>query len=92
VYQDFASFVRTYPTRWADVRASRVNNVDAGMFKNFQIRERMKLQYRFEVFNAFNHVRFAAPDTNPGSATFGRITPNQQNQPRQVQMALKLTF
>jgi hypothetical protein len=92
VYQDFASFVRTYPTRWADVRASRVNNVDAGMFKNFQIRERLKLQYRFEVFNAFNHVRFAAPDTNPGAATFGRITPNQQNQPRQVQMALKLTF
>jgi hypothetical protein len=92
VYQDFATFVRTYPTRWGDVRASRVNNLDAGLFKNFQIRERIKLQYRFEAFNVFNHVRFPAPDTNPGSATFGRVTLNQQNQPRQVQMALKLTF
>jgi hypothetical protein len=92
VYQDFASFVRTYPTRWGDVRASRVNTVDAGMFKNFQIDERVRLQYRFEAFNVFNHVRFPAPDTNPASATFGRITLNQQNQPRQVQMALKLSF
>jgi len=92
VYQDFATFVRTYPTRWGDVRASRVNNLDGGIFKNFQIRERIKLQYRFEAFNVFNHVRFPAPDTNPGNATFGRVTPTEENQPRQVQMALKLSF
>jgi hypothetical protein len=92
VYQDFAGFVRTYPTRWGDVRASRVDNVDGGIYKNFRLRDRLKLQYRFEAFNLFNHVRFPAPDTNPGGATFGRITPNQQNQPRQVQMALKLSF
>jgi hypothetical protein len=92
VYQDFATFVRTYPTRWADVRASRVNNFDGGIFKNFKIHERFRLQYRFEAFNAFNHVRFPAPDTNPGAATFGRVTPTEENQPRQIQMALKLYF
>src|SRR5258708_3403058 len=92
VYQDFATFIRTYPTRWAIVRASRVNNLDAGIFKNFKVRERFRLQYRFEAFNAFNHVRFPAPDTNPGAATFGRVTPTEQNQPRQIQMALKLYF
>jgi hypothetical protein len=92
VYQDFASYIRSYPTRWGDVRASRVNNVDAGIYKNFRISERFKLQYRFETFNLFNHVRFPAPQTNPGNAQFGEVTPDQQNQPRQVQMALKLYF
>ena len=92
VYQDFATFIRTYPTRWAIVRASRVNNLDGGIFKNFKIRERFRLQYRFEAFNAFNHVRFPAPDTNPGAATFGRVPKTEQNQPRQIQMALKLYF
>jgi hypothetical protein len=92
VYQDFGTYIRNYPTRWADVRASRVNNVDAGVFKNFQVSEKVRLQYRFETFNLFNHVRFPGPDTNPGSATFGVVSPNEQNQPRQIQMALKLTF
>jgi hypothetical protein len=92
VYQDFATFVRTYPTRWGNVRASRTNNLDAGIFKNFKIHEGLKLQYRFESFNTFNHARFAAPDTNPGSSTFGVVGASQQNAPRTIQMALKLSF
>jgi hypothetical protein len=92
VYQDFANFVQTFPTRWADVRASRVNNVDAGLRKNIQIVERMRLQLRFDIFNAFNHPRFGGPDTNPGSATFGRVTPSQQNQARSVELGARLSF
>ena len=92
VYQDFANFVQTFPTRWGDVRASRVNNVDAGLRKNFQIVERMKLQLRFDVFNAFNHPRFGAPDTNPGDSTFGRVTPSQQNQARSVEIGARMSF
>jgi hypothetical protein len=92
VYQDFAAFVRTYPTRWGNVRASRTNNVDAGIYKNFKVRELVKLQFRFETFNTFNHARFAAPDTNPASASFGVVSPSQQNTPRTIQMALKLYF
>jgi hypothetical protein len=92
VYQDFATFVRTYPTRWGSVRASRTNNLDAGIFKNFKLRETLRLQYRFETFNTFNHARFAAPDTNPASSTFGVVSASQQNAPRTIQMALKLSF
>ena len=69
VYQDFANYIRNYPTSWPDVRASRVNNLDAGIYKNFKIRERIKLQYRCEAYNVFNHVRFPAPDTNPNNAS-----------------------
>ena len=92
VYQDFATFVRTYPTRWGNVRASRTNNLDMGVYKNFRIRELVKLQFRFESFNTFNHPRFAAPNSDPTSSSFGIVAPSQQNAPRTVQMALKLSF
>ncbi len=92
VYQDFGNYVRTIPTRWANVRASRVNNLDAGIYKNFKIRETVKIQYRFETFNTFNHPRFAAPNANPTSGSFGRVDKTQQNNARLVQMALKITF
>ncbi len=92
VYQDFANYVQTYPTRWGDVRASRVNNVDAGLRKNLQIVERIRLQLRFDIFNAFNHPRFGAPDTNPSDSTFGRVTASQQNQARTVELGGRITF
>ena len=92
VYQDFANYVQTYPTRWNDVRASRVNNLDIGLYKNFFPVEKMKVQLRFDAFNAFNHPRFGAPDTNPSDSTFGRVTPAQQNQARTVELGARLSF
>jgi hypothetical protein len=92
VYQDFATYVRTIPTRWGDVRASRVNNVDAVIAKSFLVREKVRFQYRFETYNLFNHVRFGAPNADPTSANFGKVDPTEQNNARLVQMALKMTF
>jgi hypothetical protein len=92
VYKDFGTFVRRYPTRWGNVRNSRVNEVNLGVFKNFKITEQTKLQFRMETFNAFNHPRFGGPNTDPGSANFGRVTPAQENTARLVQLALKLNF
>jgi hypothetical protein len=92
VYQDFGNYVRNYPTRWGSVRASRVNEVNLGIYKNWKPLERMRLQYRFEVFNAFNHPRFLAPNSDPTSSSFGIVSKAQQNSPRVVQMALKLYF
>ena len=92
VYQDFGTYVRTIPTRWADVRASRVNNLDAIIAKNFAINDRFRLQYRFETYNVFNHVRFGGPNADPTSSNFGKVDPTEQNNARLVQMALKLYF
>lgn len=92
VYQDFANYVQTHPPRWGDVRASHVNNVNAGLRKNFQIVERVRLQLRFDVFTALNHPRFGAPDTNPSDSTFGRVTPSQQNRARSVELGARITF
>jgi len=93
-YADFGNYVRRYPTRWANVRASRVNEVNLGIFKNFRTGEsdKWKAQFRGEAFNLFNHPRFDAPKTNPGLSSFGVVAPAQLNQPRTLQLALKISF
>ncbi len=70
-----------------------VNTGDFGLMKNWSYRERYRLQFRWEMFNAFNHANFANPNTNSSSgANFGRITNIGSVAPRVQQAALKLTF
>ena len=92
VYQDFASYVQRYPTRWGDVRAPGVNNVDLGLRKNLNVTERVRLQLRADAFNAFNHPRFPSPDGNPSDAGFGRVTPTQLNQPRGLEFGIRVSY
>ncbi len=92
VYQDFAAFVRTYPTRWSILRVSRVHNLDAGLYKNFTLMEGKKLQLRFNAFNLMNHPRFSGPDTNPNNAGFGTVNPSQRNPARTVEFGARITF
>jgi hypothetical protein len=72
-----------------------VDNVDAGVYKNWRIRERYGIQFRWEMFNAFNHPTFGLPAVNPtpsSAATFGFITATGSVPARVAQAALKLTF
>jgi hypothetical protein len=76
-------------------------SVDPSLFKDFAIRERMKLQFRFEMFNLFNSSNYANPTATLSSGSFGLIS-NTRNggsapglgvgEPRNVQMALKFIF
>jgi len=84
--------LRTTPTTFAHIRGSRVNNLDFALLKNFRPVERLTAQFRLESFNAFNHPRFGAPSTNPASSGFGTVSKSQLNQPRILQVALKLNF
>ena len=61
------------------------------VFKDFVIREGLRLQFRTEAFNAVNSVRFGSPETNRASTNFGVVS-TQANSPRQLQFALKLLF
>jgi hypothetical protein len=45
-------------------------NVDLGIVKMFSITERVRFQFRIEMFNAFNHANF----DNPRSASVGSPT------------------
>jgi len=64
---------------------------DIGIFKNTNIGERFRLQFRSELFNVFNHAQFFQPDGNVTDGTdFGRV--KRARDPRLVQFALKLYF
>ena len=79
-------------------------NLDLSAFKDFAIKERMKLQFRAEFFNFTNTPQFANPSAtlpglskgiysyagvNPGN--FGTISSTIHDN-REIQLALKLVF
>jgi hypothetical protein len=64
---------------------------DLGLMKVFALTERLRLQFRSELFNAFNTPRFNSPFASVNTpARFGRI--EGAGDPRIVQFALKLAF
>jgi hypothetical protein len=81
----------TYGTgRRNQIRSSGAWNLDYSLFKNFPIKDLMRLQFRGELFNAFNHANLGDPNVNVNSPNFGTIT--SASQPRITQLALKLIF
>ena len=74
-------------------------DLDTSLFKNFAIRERLRLQFRAELFNVLNHPNFAPPVQNVslfganGSpvSTAGLITSTLTTS-RQIQFGLKIIW
>jgi carboxypeptidase family protein/TonB-dependent receptor-like protein len=82
------------PRTLSNIRQPGARDVSMSLFKDFPlaiIREGMRLQFRAESFNTFNHPHFAGPDTLVGSPTFGKIG-STVSSPRELQLALKLYF
>jgi outer membrane receptor protein involved in Fe transport len=65
---------------------------DLSLFKEFPIREPMRLQFRAETFNLTNTPNFGIPNAALGTAVFGTISDTGNFIPRQLQFALKLLF
>lgn len=82
---------RTFPSAFSNLRTDKISNIDVSVVKSVAIVERVRLQFRAETFNLFNHAIFNGPELNPTSSNFGRIT-SQSNLPRTTQLALRLTF
>ncbi len=66
-------------------------NFDLSLFKDFPIRESMKLQFRAEAFNLFNTPQFGLPNASIGNSQAGVISSVVGN-PRQLQLALRFQF
>ena len=67
----------------ADPRCRRATSrVSAGSYHSRQ--QAMRLQFRGELFNAFNQVNFALPVTNAARPTFGRLPPRATGRPGRV--------
>jgi hypothetical protein len=58
----------------SNLRAPKFVNWDMGLQKWWKFTETKRFQFRFELFNAFNHPNFFEPDTNLGDSNFGTIT------------------
>ena len=67
-----------------------LNNWDIALLKDTAIHEGMNMEFRTELFNAFNHAQFGLPDGNINSSSFGLV--NTANPPRIMQLSLKLLF
>ncbi len=71
------------------------NNTDLSIIKNTKLGEKLRLQFRAEIFDVFNHANFGPPGTVVGGNTFGRITSTrfptgETGSSRQIQFAFKL--
>lgn len=100
------AFTRPQDGQWGTIgrnalRLPSVRNVDASIMKNFNFTEAMKLTFRCEVFNLFNHpepwgINSGFSGDNPGSGisatakNFGQI--NNYRDARTLQLALRFAF
>jgi len=91
----------------AQFRGPGFHRMDFSLFKQFQLSERFRMEFRSEFFNLTNHPNFSNPGFSingvpaaPGSLNynsptqFGTInsTRDGQNDQREIQFALKLYF
>jgi hypothetical protein len=69
-----------------------INNTDMSFSKSTSFGERLRMEFRGDVFNIWNHAQFYSVDGNVGNqgATFGK--PLKIRDPRLVQFALKFRF
>jgi hypothetical protein len=80
------------PRVMPNLRRDGEKNFDLSLFKNNYFNEgNWNAQFRVEFFNAFNRARFDAPGRSVDSGSFGVVS-RQDNNPRQIQLALKLIF
>ena len=66
-------------------------NLDLSLFKDFQIHEDLKLEFRAEAFNSLNSPQFSTPSGtigNPAAAVISSIVGN----PRLLQLSLRMEF
>jgi hypothetical protein len=78
--------------------------MDLAVRRDFPIHERLKLQFRAEAFNVFNHPNFGSINPYTYQSTFGQATATlasslgilsplyQMGGPRSMQFALKIIF
>lgn len=81
--------IRTMPLTLGEVRGDGRATWDFSLIKNVDLAGTV-LQFRAEVYNAWNHPNFNPPDTNPFSTSFGRIF--GAGDARNWQFALGLKF
>jgi hypothetical protein len=73
------------------------NNTDVSLIKRTKLTESQVIEFRWEVFDVFNHANFGQPGRVVSTDTFGRIVNTRfptgdSGSSRQMQFALKYKF
>jgi hypothetical protein len=96
-YLDRAAFVNPPRFTFGDAgrflpenRAPGLETWDVSFAKSFTIGESVRLMFRAETFNLLNRTNFLSPAIAFNTAPFGTISGSEN--PRWIQLALKLTF
>lgn len=85
------------PRYFSGLRTDGLHNIDMNIYKSFVPKEGTRIEVRVEMFNAFNHPRFAPPNTAVGDPLFGTVTSDSVNgtvleNPRSFQFGLRFEF
>jgi hypothetical protein len=83
---------RVFPTRVSGVRADGANQWNANAQREFTLKEGWVLQFRVDALNLANRTQFQAPNTNPYSTDFGRVTSQTNTRNRFIQAQVRLRF
>ncbi len=84
--------LRYIPYTLDNFRNQPFQKFDLGLTKNFNIREKMKLQVRLEAINALNSVYLGnGIQLGVTNASFGLVS-GQRNLPRDIQLGARFTF
>jgi hypothetical protein len=84
---------RTNPYQYPGITGPIFWNLDGTVSKTFPIRERYKLEFRFEAYNLTNSLMWANPNLSVGNSLFGRSTTQAvTNRGREMQYTLRLAF
>jgi hypothetical protein len=72
-YAPYGSFGNA-PRYFSDLRGPHYQNWDTAIEKNWLLGEQMRIQFRFETFNTFNHPNYYTPEA--GATAYGGCDPN----------------
>ena len=78
------------PRYFSNLRAPGYVNQDFTLGKWFSLKERLRMQFGLQMFNAFNHPNFGIPNASVGSPNMGLSSGTQGA--RQMQGVLKITY
>ncbi|MBI3684434.1 MAG: carboxypeptidase regulatory-like domain-containing protein [Acidobacteria bacterium] len=92
---DTGAFAQPAPYRFGNqganiLRADGRQILNFSLLRNFPVHEQIRMQFRVELFNLFNHPNFGVPGAVFGAAGIGVV--NSATPARQVQLGLRLVY
>ena len=84
--------VRVFPRFFNGLRADGLSQWNGNLLREIKITEAIRFQFRVDAINLQNRSQMSAPDVNPVSTNFGRVTSQTSSLNRFYQMQARIQF